>query len=302
MRAKNYTTVGLGELLWDLLPGGKQLGGAPANFAYMTSLLGDHAIVASRVGNDALGRSAGRRLERLGLRSSYLQIDSAHTTGTAKVHVDDHGQPTFEFAQHVAWDYFQWTSAWQSLADKTDAVCFGSLAQRSPSSRATIRSFLQSLPERAVRVLDVNLRQPFYSAETLSESAQLADIIKLNHDELPAVVNLLGFPFHDEESAAQWLRHTFNSKLVCVTRGAKGSLLVGEYASDEHPGYPVTVADTVGCGDAFTAALVYHYLRRSSLSALNEAANRMGSWVAKQTGATPKRDNLELEKIRSAGR
>ena len=302
MPAKTHTVVGLGELLWDMFAGGKQLGGAPANFAYMTSLLDDQGIVASRVGGDKLGRAAGRRLERLGLRSSYLQLDAAHPTGTVKVRVDADGQPSFEIAERVAWDFLEWTPALQSLAEKADAVCFGSLAQRSPKSRETIRSFLRALRPSAARVLDVNLRGTFLTAQTLSESAHLADIIKLNHDELPAVVKLLGFPFHDEESAAQWLRHTYGAKLVCVTRGAKGSLLVGEYATDEHPGCKVRVADTVGCGDAFTAALVYHYLRRASLSTLNEAANRMGAWVARQVGATPERDNLELEKIRSAGR
>lgn len=301
MPARNYTVVGLGELLWDLFPKGKQLGGAPANFAYMTSLLGDKGVVASRVGRDALGRSAGRRLERLGLRTSYLQIDDSLSTGTVKVSVDAKGQPSFEISAAVAWDFLEWTPGWQSLAERADAVCFGSLAQRSLRSRETIHLFLQAMRANATRVLDVNLRQRFYSAETLSESAQLAHIIKLNHDELPVVVKLLGVPFHDEESAAKWLRHTYASKLVCVTRGVKGSLLVGEYAMNQHPGCPVEVVDTVGCGDAFTAALLYHYLRGASLSAMNEAANRMGAWVASQAGATPARDNYYLEQIRSAG-
>jgi fructokinase len=301
MPTKNYTVVGLGELLWDLFPEGKQLGGAPANFAYMTSLLSDKGIVASRVGSDALGRSAGRRLERLGIRASYLQIDDVLATGTVKVIVDAHGQASFEIADAAAWDFLEWTAGWQSLAEQADAVCFGSLAQRSPQSRETIRLFLGAMRATATRILDVNLRQRFYSAETLSESAQLADIIKLNHDELPVVVQLLGFPFHDEESAAQWLRHTYGSKLVCVTRGSKGSLLVGEYATEEHSGCAVEVVDTVGCGDAFTAALVYHYLRGASLSTMSEAANRMGAWVAGQAGATPARDNYYLEQIRSAG-
>jgi fructokinase len=302
MPSKNHKVIGLGELLWDMFPAGKQLGGAPANFAYMTSLLGDQGIVASRVGSDALGRSAGRRLERIGLRSSNLQIDKKHPTGTVQVRVDTKGQPSFEIAEVVAWDFLEWTPAWQTLAEQAEAVCFGSLAQRAPGSRDTIRTFLGAIRPGATRVFDVNLRQSFYSPQTLSESLQIADIIKLNQDELPTVLKLLGFPFHDEESAAQWLRRTYDAKLVCITRGGKGSMLVGEYATDEHPGYAVTVTDTVGCGDAFTAALVYQYLRRASLSTMNEAANRMGAWVAKQTGATPSRDNLELEKVRAASK
>jgi fructokinase len=301
MSAETYTVVGLGELLWDIFPDGKQLGGAPANFAYMINLLGDTGIVASRVGEDDLGREAKQRLQTLGLQTSFLQGDANHATGTVKVDVDPAGQPTFKIAAPVAWDFFQWTSQWRSLAQQADAVCFGSLAQRCATSRGTIRAFLKAVRPEATRVFDVNLRQNFYSAETLSESAALAEIIKVNHEELPIVAKLLGLPFvYDERRAAQWLRDTYGSKLVCITRGAKGSLVLGEDEISEHSGYPVYVADTVGAGDAYTAALVYHYLRHASASTLNEAANRMGAWVAGQTGATPPQDPVQLEKIRNA--
>lgn len=301
MPDKNYLTVGLGELLWDMFPEGKQLGGAPANFAYMTSLLGDEGIVASRVGSDALGRGAGRRLERLGVRASHLQLDPDHPTGTVKVSVDPAGQPTFEIAESVAWDFFAWTPEWRALAQRTDAVCFGTLAQRAPQSRATIRTFLGALRPGATRVFDVNLRQSFYDAETLSESAKLADIMKVNNDELAIVAKLLRIPFiYDELRAAHWLREVLGLKLVCITRGAKGSILVSADETSEHPGYRIHVADTVGAGDAFTAALVYHYLRHASVPTLNEAANRMGAWVASQIGATPPRDDFHLDKVRSA--
>jgi fructokinase len=296
---KKFTTVGLGELLWDIFPESRQLGGAPANFAYMTNLLGDEGIVASRVGDDALGQEARLRLEHLGLATSYIQMDATCRTGIVQVAVDDKGQPTFQIAAPVAWDCFEWTPKWHALAQRADAVCFGSLAQRSPQSRQTIHVFLQTIRPETTRVFDVNLRQSFYSAQILSESAKIADIIKLNNDELPTVVKLLGFPFHDEESASHWMLDTFHIKLVCITRGAKGSLLVSEYAKHEHPGIRVQVADTVGSGDAFTAALVYHYLRRDSLATMNEAANRMGSWVASQTGATPARVETQLERIRA---
>lgn len=297
---KAYTVVGLGELLWDVFPKGKELGGAPANFAYMTSLLGDYGIVASRVGSDALGRTAGRRLERIGLRSQYLQIDTKHLTGTVKVQVDPAGQPTFEIAESVAWDFFEWTPEWERLAATADAVCFGSLAQRSAQSRATIRAFLKEVRRGTTRVFDVNLRQAFYSADTLAESMKLTDIVKLNQEELAIVVRLLGHEFLNDERAARWLRDTYNLQLVCVTRGDQGSLLVSASETSQHAGCRVVVADTVGSGDAFTAALVYHYLRRASLATLNEAANRMGGWVASQTGATPPRDDYYLQQIRTA--
>jgi fructokinase len=298
---RNFIVVGLGELLWDMFPEGKQLGGAPANFAYMTSLLGDNGIVASRVGSDALGRAAGRRLERLGLRTSHIQIDADHPTGTVKVSVDPAGQPTFEIAESVAWDFLDWSEEWRALAARTDAVCFGSLAQRNPQSCATIREFLKALPADSTRVFDVNLRQNFYNAEILSESAKLAHIMKVNNDELPVVAKLLRIPFiYDELRAAHWIREELGLKLVCITRGAGGSVLVSADETSEHLGYRIHVADTVGAGDAFTAALVYHYLRHASVSTLNEAANRMGAWVASQTGATPPRDEFHLEKVRSA--
>jgi fructokinase len=297
---KRFTTVGLGELLWDILPTGRQLGGAPGNFAYMTSLLGDEGVVASRVGDDELGEEATRRLGQIGLATSFLQRDSTYRTGVVQVEVDAKGQPTFQIAEPVAWDAFEWTPAWQALAQKTDVVCFGSLAQRCIQSRQTIYSFLKTIRPGTTRVFDVNLRQTFYSAQVLADSAKQADIIKLNHDELPKVAQLLGFPFYDEESACQWLLNTFHIKLVCITRGVSGSLLVSEYAKHEHPGIRVHVVDTVGSGDAFTAALVYHYLRRNSLASMNEAANRMGAWVASQTGATPARDEGQLELIRAA--
>jgi fructokinase len=300
MPDKSYNIVGLGELLWDVFPQGKELGGAPANFAYMTSLLGDHGIVASRVGSDALGRTAGRRLERIGLRSKYLQIDIQHPTGTAKLYVDPAGQPTFEIAEGVAWDFFEWTPEWQKLASTADAVCFGSLAQRSPQSRTTIRSFLQEVSRSTTRIFDVNLRQHFFSAEILSDSLKLADIVKFNQEELPNAVKLLGGTFTDEERSARWIRDTYGLRLVCITRGAKGSLLVSPNEVNQHGGVRVVVADTVGSGDAFTAALTYHYLRHGSLATMNEAANRMGAWVATQTGATPPRDDYYLQQIRSA--
>lgn len=281
------TIVGLGELLWDLLPAGRQLGGAPANFAYFSNLLGDRGVVASRVGDDELGREAAARLRQLSSTTDYLQYDSAHPTGTVQVAVDAAGQPQFDIAEPVAWDFLQWTPAWKQLAGEADAVCFGSLAQRSPASRETIQQFLRSTRPQALRIFDVNLRQRFYSAEVLGSSLTMAHVIKLNHDELPVVASLLGIPFGNERTAAGALLRTYHAKLVCVTRGGRGSLLLSAQGADEHPGFRVPVADTVGAGDAFTAALVHYYLLGASLVETNESANRIGAWVASQVGATP---------------
>jgi len=285
--SRKHTIVGLGELLWDLLPSGRQLGGAPANFAYFANLLGDRGIVASRVGNDDLGRQAASRLRQLGSSTEYLQYDPTHATGTVAVRVDAAGQPQFEIARPVAWDFLEWTPAWKKLAEAADAVCFGSLAQRSPVSRETILQFLRSTQPRALRVFDVNLRAPFYSRDVLEASLPLAEVIKLNHDELPLLAGVLGIPFRGERSSAEALLHASRAKLVCVTRGSCGSLLVGNQGAAEHPGFRVVVVDTVGAGDAFTATLVHHCLRGAPLEEMNEAANRVGAWVATQAGATP---------------
>src|SRR5277367_6885304 len=202
---ERFTVVGLGEMLWDMLPSGKQLGGAPANFAYITALLGDRAVVVSRVGKDRLGNAAARRLTRLGLPSTFLQVDTRHPTSTVNVTIDEQGQPKFEILQNVAWDFFEWTPEWQALAAEADAVCFGSLAQRAAQSRATILAFLEALRPGALRIFDVNLRQAFFSKEILSESASRADIMKLNDDEIMRVTQLLGGAAHDQQGAAQWI-------------------------------------------------------------------------------------------------
>jgi fructokinase len=281
------TIVGLGELLWDLLPSGKQLGGAPANFAYIASLLGNEGTPASGIGSDALGDEALQRLTELGLSTAYVQRISAHPTGTVNVEIDSTGQPSFDIAESVAWDFLEWTQAWQQLAERADVVCFGSLAQRVPQSRATIRSFLLATRPDAIRIFDVNLRQNFYTAQILAESMQLATIVKLNHEELPKILHLFQLDHRGEEDSARQLLSSYNLKLVCITRGANGSLLVGPEESNEHPGIKIKVADTVGAGDAFTAALVHGYLQGASLAQINETANRVGAWVASQPGATP---------------
>jgi len=304
--------VGLGEVLWDILPERTCLGGAPANFAYITTLMGNDGVVASRVGEDSRGRDALRRMQELRLNIGHVQTDASHPTGTVKVELDASGQPRFEIAKPVAWDYLEWTADWRDLSAKADAVCFGSLAQRSEESRATIRNFLKGTSSAALKIFDVNLRQAYYSQEVLEESMRLADIVKLNDEELPKIMRLgrfsIGSPNKsaneaakrseddDDLSSAKRLVAAFDLKLVCITRGGRGSLLVREGESSEHPGFRVRVADTVGSGDAFTAGLVHEYLRGASLTGMNEVANRVGAWVASEMGATPTPKHGALEK------
>jgi fructokinase len=295
--------VGLGELLWDLFPKGKQLGGAPANFAYITALLGDSGIVASRVGDDRLGQEALWHLKSSGLDVSRVQRDPTHPTGTVKVEVDLRGQPEYHISENVAWDFLEFSEDWISLARATHAVCFGSLAQRNSVSRATIRAFLSALPSFAIGIFDVNLRQSYFSADLLRDSARHATILKLNHEEFPRFLDLLRCPLKGSERsdifAARWLCRELGIRLVCITRGPAGSALITAESHHEHPGFSVKIADTVGAGDAFTAALVHHALRGSSLAAMNAAANRMGAWVASQEGAMPAADPEILREVRA---
>ena len=283
-----YKVVGLGEILWDLLPAGPQLGGAPSNFAYSASLLGDHGIAASRLGDDPLGREAREQLTRLHLSTAYLQTDAQHPTSTVNVNLDANGQACFEFAESVAWDFLEWTPAWRELAVQADAVCFGSLAQRAPASCTTIQNFLRAMRPDALRVFDVNLRPPFFTPEVIARSLELATILKVNHEELPRLLGILGLAATDDCSSARRLVGIHDVQLVCVTRGPRGSLIVSrEGEVSEHPGFRVPIGDTVGAGDAFTAALVHEHLRDAPLDRMNEAANRMGAWVASQAGGMP---------------
>ena len=294
---RSFTVVGLGEVLWDLLPGGRQLGGAPANLAYHAAALGNRGIVAGRVGVDPPGDEVCTCLTGLGLTTRYIQRDPDRPTGTVRVQLGAGGQPDFAIAEDVAWDTLDWTSEWAALAADADAICFGSLAQRSAASRETIYRFLRAARPDAVRLFDVNLRHgggesppAFYSPDVLDISLRRATLVKLNDDELPHVARLLGLEVtddEDDETTARRLLDVYELALVCVTRGARGSLLVTEEKAVAHPGYPVQVADTVGAGDAFAAAVVHHWLRGASLEAIGDAANRLGAYVATQAGATP---------------
>ena len=285
-----FTIIGLGEILWDLLPGGKQLGGAPANLACHAAALGEQGIIASRVGNDPLGHEICTRLAAMGLTTRYIQRDPTQPTGTVPVQINAAGQPEFNITPDVAWDKIAWTPEWDALAAKADAVCFGSLAQRSPISHETIHRFLRATRPEAIRLFDVNLRQDHYSSSVLDISLRRATIVKLNDTELPRVIQLLGLGMDDSEdieSIARRLLCVYELDLVCVTRGAHGSLLVSNDETVTHPGYPAQITDTVGSGDAFAAAVIHHRLRGTPLAAISQAANRLGAYVASQAGATP---------------
>ena len=277
--------VGLGEVLWDVFPEGKKLGGAPLNFSHHCAQLGARAFPVSAVGADADGEEIRRILASKNLPDSFVQTDPAHPTGRVDVTLQD-GKPNYEICEGVAWDHIPMNENLRVLASEADAVCFGSLAQRSPVSRATIHAFLEAMRPDALRIFDVNLRQIFYSKEILEASLRKSNVFKLSDEELPVVAEMFGLE-GDVSAKLRSLRGMFALRLVALTRGSEGSLLVTADEISDHPGFPAKVVDTVGAGDSFTATLCMGLLQNLSLDEINQRAGRVASFVCSQSGATP---------------
>ena len=286
----NSNVIGMGEVLWDLLLTGPQLGGAPANFAYHAHALGAQTQVITRVGKDDYGREIIRRFHEMGLPETGVQVDETAPTGTAKVALSGDGLAHFTIQENVAWDQIAVTPEALVTASEAHAICFGSLAQRCEPSRNTIQQLVAAAPADALRVFDINLRQQFYSRDVIEQSLQLANVLKLNDDELPtlaAMFNLTG----SAEDHIERLAQTFGLRIVALTRGANGSLLYqrvnDEVRWSDCPSRPVKVVDTVGAGDSFTAAMVLGLLRKMDLDEINTIANEVARYVCSQPGATP---------------
>lgn len=278
--------VGLGEVLWDVLPQGRTLGGAPANFAFHANGLGGFGAVVSRVGDDELGAEALALLGGRGVDTSQVSIDPNHPTGTVQAELDAQGRASYVFPPHVAWDFLELDEPMRALAEETDGVCFGTLAQREAMSRAAIHEFLRATRQEALRVFDINLRGDFYTRETVRESLQLAGVLKLSDEELPVVADMFGLSGSEEELLAA-LVDSFGLALAACTFGQAGSLLLTPRDSHRHPGVAVQVEDTIGAGDAFTAALTLGMLAGLPLPELNERANLVAAAVCGQAGGMP---------------
>jgi fructokinase len=274
---RTLRVVAVGELLWDLLPEGKQLGGAPGNVAHHARELGAEAALVTRVGKDPLGAAAQRN------RVVLCQVDEQRPTGTASVSLGSDGQPCFSLAADVAWDHIAFDDAVRRLADTADALCFGTLAQRSPVSRATLQAMLEAAPATTLRVLDLNLRDPYWSREIVDASLEAATVLKLSDSELDRLE-----PQGGVRDRMARLASRFKLDLVALTRGANGSLLYRHGEWVEHPGVPVSVRDAIGAGDAFTATLIVGLLRGAPLDQISDRANRVGAYVCTQPGATPR--------------
>lgn len=288
MPKKKPLAVGIGEVLWDLLPKGREMGGAPANFAYHAQGLGAEGIIVSRVGQDELGGEMLSRLEARGLDVSFIGVNPDFPTGTVSVELDAAGQPRFTIHEGVAWDRLVLEPRHESLARRTDIVCFGTLAQRAAPARDAIRGFLAGVPKGCLRVFDVNLRQKYFSRELIVDSLKRCDALKLNDAELPVLGDALGLDGGEEDKLAR-LARDFRLKAAALTRGERGCLLCGPGGERaEHPGYrPENLADTVGAGDAFTAAFAMGLLAGESLMKIAEKANRLASYVCSRPGGMP---------------
>lgn len=280
--------VGIGEILWDVLPEGKQLGGAPANFAYHVSQFGLSSCAVSAVGDDALGQEIVQRLDQRQQRHIIETV--GFPTGTVGVKLDGNGVPCYEIKQGVAWDNIPFTPRLEAAARACTAVCFGSLAQRSLVSRQTIYRFLDAMPHEAgrYRIFDINLRQGFYTKDIIRESIRRCNILKINDEELIAVSRLFGYPGIDLENKCWLLLGKYNLQMLILTCGVNGSYVFtpGAVSFLETP--KVAVADTVGAGDAFTAAFVASLLQGKTIAQAHQRAVRVSAFVCTQHGAMPR--------------
>ena len=284
----NKLIVGIGEALWDVLPEGKKLGGAPANFAYHVSQFGLNSCVVSAIGNDRLGEEI---IEQLNAKGVKYNIDTVpYPTGTVQVEIDQAGIPQYNIKENVAWDNIPYTDTLYEIAKDACAVCYGSLAQRSVVSRETINRFIDKMPcdDECLKVFDVNLRQGFYNKEILVSSMERCNVLKINDEELVTVSRMFGYPGIDLQDKCWILLGKYNLKMLILTCGINGSYVFtpGNVSFQETP--VVEVADTVGAGDSFTAAFIASIIKGKSVQEAHKIAVKVSAYVCTQNGAMPK--------------
>jgi fructokinase len=279
--------VGMGEALWDVLPEGKKIGGAPANFAYHVSQFGLDSCVISAIGSDNLGREILENFTSKGLH--YLIDEVPYPTGTVQVEIDPAGIPQYDIKENVAWDNIPYTPQLEAVAEQTRAVCFGSLAQRNVVSRETINRFLNAMPRRddSLVVFDVNLRQGFYTKEILCNSMSRCNILKINDEELITLSRMFGYPGIDLQDKCWILLGKYNLKMLILTCGVNGSYVFTPGNVSFQPTPVVEVADTVGAGDSFTAAFIASILKGKSVEVAHRKAVEVSAYVCTRKGAMP---------------
>jgi fructokinase len=281
-------------LLWDVYPDGRKVaGGAPFNFAFHCHQLGHTAAIVSRVGDDELGRELRERVQELGLSDEYIQKDHDYPTGTVRVTLDANGVPTYTITENVAWDYIEWDSALVALKQRSRVMCFGTLALRDPVSRATIFRLVDDVAN-SIKILDLNLRPPHESGEALTDAIKHSQWLKLSRAEYTRLPQLVGWD-EVEDDFATYLECILGINLICITDGPDGCELISERGDFKLPGVPAHVVDTVGAGDAFTAAMVCLHLEGRSLRECARFANHYAARVCEHHGATPRIDRRDVE-------
>ncbi len=279
--------IGMGEALWDVLPEGKKIGGAPANFAYHVSQFGLPSCVVSAVGDDPLGREIVENFTSKGLNHHIATVP--YPTGVVQVEIDQAGIPQYEIKENVAWDNIPFTPELENMAKETKAVCFGSLAQRNVVSRETINRFLDAIPAQnnPLIVFDVNLRQGFYNKDILCNSMERCNILKINDEELVTVSRMFGYPGIDLQDKCWILLGKYNLKMLILTCGINGSYVFTPGNVSFQPTPVVEVADTVGAGDSFTAAFIASILKGKSVADAHTRAVQTSAYVCTKKGAMP---------------
>ena len=278
--------VGLGEALWDVLPEGKKLGGAPANFAYHTGQFGLDTLAVSALGEDRLGDETIAAIEEHGL--NYMMPRVPYPTGTVQVTLDDEGIPAYDIKENVAWDNIPFTDEMKAVAQNCRAVCFGSLAQRNVVSRETIKKFLSTTPDDCMKIFDINLRQNFYTKEVIDDSLHLCNVLKINDEELVVIGRMFGYPGLDMQDKCWLLLGKYNLDILVLTCGVNGSYVFTPGSMSFYETPKVEVADTVGAGDSFTGTFCACILKGKSVADAHRIAVDASAFVCTQKGAMPK--------------
>ncbi|MBQ2338182.1 MAG: carbohydrate kinase [Prevotella sp.] len=278
--------VGLGEALWDVLPEGKKLGGAPANFAYHTGQFGLDTLAISALGEDRLGDETIAAIEEQGL--NYMMPRVPYPTGTVQVTLDDEGIPAYDIKENVAWDNIPFTDEMKAVAQNCRAVCFGSLAQRNVVSRGTIKKFLSATPDDCMKIFDINLRQSFYTKEVIDDSLHLCNVLKINDEELVVIGRMFGYPGLDMQDKCWLLLGKYNLDILVLTCGVNGSYVFTPGSMSFYETPKVEVADTVGAGDSFTGTFCACILKGKSVADAHRIAVDASAFVCTQKGAMPK--------------
>ena len=292
---QNYI-VGIGEALWDMLPEGRKIGGAPANFTYHVSQFGLDAVAVSAVGDDELGAEIRQTFEEKGLQTHLATVP--YPTGTVAVTLDAKGIPQYEICEGVAWDNIPFSPELEALARNTIAVCYGTLAQRNSVSRKTIESFIAAMPADGIKICDINLRGTFYNKEILESSMRACDILKINDEEIDEVSRLLGAEFPTQRMAALNLMSRYEVDILILTCGTNGSYIYSMDGTESFlPTPKVKVADTVGAGDSFTGAFIAALLCGKDIKKAHALAVEVSAYVCTQNGAMPELPDEIIDKL-----